>query len=119
MGVQVGVASEGIAVSEGGGDKSGGVDLGDAVGAGAGKGRVAFKERQHVGNCGVVGVFDGLRHPRATISHSAIRWGPRRYRDRSPLTRVGEKKRLQTGALVFTAEDLKLFLESFCKPPAI
>ena len=59
VGVQVGVPGARVAVVERGGDQTGGVDLGDAVGAHAGERRVVFEEGQRFGDGFVVAVLDG------------------------------------------------------------
>ena len=61
VGVQVGVPGARVAVVERGGDQTGGVDLGDAVGAHAGEGRVVFEEGQRFGDGFVVAVLDAAR----------------------------------------------------------
>ena len=61
VGVQVGVTGARVAVVERGGDQSGGVDLGDAVGAHAGKGGVVFEKFQSFGDGLVMAVLDGAR----------------------------------------------------------
>ena len=61
VGVQVGVTGARVAVIERCGDQSGGVDLGDTVGAHAGKGRVVFEKLQRFGDGLVVAVLDGAR----------------------------------------------------------
>ena len=58
VGVQVGVPGAGVAVIERGGDQPGGVDLGDTVGAHAGKAGVLLEEGQRFGDCLVVAVLD-------------------------------------------------------------
>jgi hypothetical protein len=62
VGVQVGVTGAGVAVGERRGDQPGGVDLGDAVGAGAGERCFLLKEFQRVGDGGVVAFLDGFGH---------------------------------------------------------
>ena len=59
VGVQVGVPGARVAVVEGGGDQTGGVDLGHAVGAHAGKGGIVFDESQCFGDGLVMAFFDG------------------------------------------------------------
>jgi hypothetical protein len=58
--VQVRVPGARVAVVERRGDQPSGVDLFDAVGAHAGKGRVVFEEGQSVGDGFVVAGFDGF-----------------------------------------------------------
>ena len=58
--VQIGVPGTRVAVSERGTDQPGGVDLGDAVMAGARERRTLFKKGQGVGHRGVVGLLNRL-----------------------------------------------------------
>ena len=68
VGVQVRVTGARVAVIKGGGDQSGGVDLGDTVGAHAGKRGVFFEKFESFGDGLMVAVLDGA--------------GDRRRRDR-------------------------------------
>ena len=62
VGVQVGVAGAGVAVGEGGGDESFGVDLGHPVGTGTGECCAVLQPLEHIGDGGVVGGFDLFGH---------------------------------------------------------
>ena len=62
MAVQARIAGAGIAVGEQGGDETVGVDLGDALGAGAGECGVGLQVLQRIGHGLVVGGFDAFGH---------------------------------------------------------